>query len=69
MSNEEKKAEILRIHALAQAGYAGTLSNGNIVDRREHPEALPLQKNSLLGVPEPKPTADDTPAEVRRSSY
>jgi hypothetical protein len=51
---EEKKIEFERIHALVKEGYAGTLPGGRIVDRREHPEALPMQKNALLGVPEPK---------------
>lgn len=35
-------------------GYAGILPNGNIVDRRKHPEAIPVQKNELLGFGEPK---------------
>lgn len=35
-------------------GYAGVLPNGNIVDRREHPGALPMQQNSMLGIPKPK---------------
>jgi len=30
------------------------LSNGNIVDRKEHPEAVPMQENSLFGIPKPK---------------
>lgn len=34
-------------------GYAGVLPNGNIVDRREYPEALPMQQNSMLGIPKP----------------
>ncbi len=45
---------IEKMNALIKSGYAGVLSNGNIVDRREYPEAIPVQKNSLLGVPEPK---------------
>lgn len=35
-------------------GYAGILPNGNLVDRREHPEAIPVPKNDYLGIPEPK---------------
>jgi hypothetical protein len=52
--NEDFKAELLRIHELVKSGYAGTLPGGRIVDRREHPEAVPMQQNTLLGVPEPK---------------
>ncbi|HEX8747414.1 MAG TPA: hypothetical protein VF717_09445 [Pyrinomonadaceae bacterium] len=40
---------------LIKSGYAGTLPNGNIVDRREFPEAVPVAKNSLFGAPEPLP--------------
>lgn len=45
-------AEILDI---IRSGFAGTMpGNGMIVDCREHPEAIPIQKNELLNVPEPK---------------
>ena len=36
------------------SGYAGVLPNGNIVDRREFPDALPVQKNEMFNVPKPK---------------
>ena len=52
---EARKAEFLKLREIIQSGYAGTLSNGHIVDRREHPEAVPIQTNALLGVPEPLP--------------
>jgi hypothetical protein len=48
------KESIEKMQALIASGYAGVLSSGIIVDRREHPEAIPIQKNSLLNVPEPK---------------
>lgn len=35
-------------------GWAGCLQNGMIVDRRVYPDATPIQRNSLLGVPEPQ---------------
>jgi hypothetical protein len=54
MWSEERKAEFFKINEIVKAGYGGTLQNGNIVDRREHPEAIPLQKNTLLDCPEPK---------------
>lgn len=51
---EKKKEELLKIVELNKSGYAGCLPNGNIVDRREFPNAIPIQKNSLFGVVEPK---------------
>lgn len=39
---------------LNASGFAGCLPNGNIVDRRYFPEAIPVQKNSMFGVSEPK---------------
>lgn len=43
-----------RIKEFTNAGWAGVLGNGGIVDRRVHPEAIPIQANKLLGVPEPQ---------------
>jgi hypothetical protein len=45
---------LLKIQEIVKSGFAGVLPNGNIVDRREFPTAIPIQRNSLLGVPEPK---------------
>lgn len=39
---------------IIKSGYAGILPNGNIVDRRQHPEAIPCQENSLFNTPKPK---------------
>ena len=36
------------------AGYSGVLSKGWIVDRRIYPNAIPMQKNSMFGIPSPK---------------
>lgn len=52
--DQAKVDALWKIHGIASAGYAGVMPNGNIVDRREHPEAMPIPKNSLLGVPKPK---------------
>ena len=49
----QKIAEVVKL------GYGGMLPNGNLVDRREHPDAMPIQKNTLLGAPEPKPVGED----------
>lgn len=48
------REDLIEIYEINQSGYAGILSNGNIVDRRKYPTAIPVQKNSLLGIPEPK---------------
>lgn len=45
---------LLQALKIVESGYGGILSNGQIVDRREHPEAIPMQKNTELRVPEPK---------------
>jgi len=50
----DKLKELHKILKLNKTGYAGVMPNGNIVDRREHPDAMPVQKNRLLGIPTPK---------------
>jgi hypothetical protein len=35
------------------AGFAGCLPGGMLVDRRDHPEALPIPANTVLLVPPP----------------
>ena len=40
--------------AIIESGYAGVDKTGKIVDRREYPDAVPIQRNTLLDVPEPK---------------
>ena len=42
------------ILGLNASGYAGILPNGNIVDRREFNDAIPIQANSMFGVIAPK---------------
>lgn len=42
------------------SNWQSVLSNGNIVDRRKHPNAIPIQENSLFGVVKPKPLTDET---------
>lgn len=37
-----------------KSGYAGVMPNGNIVDRREYPEAVPIPENPLFNTPKPK---------------
>ena len=53
--NEEKLKELRKILELNKTGYAGVLPNGNIVDRREYPEAVPVQENKMFNVAKPKP--------------
>lgn len=54
-----KTHELGKTHETIKSGFAGTMPNGSIVDRRVYPEAIPLQQNSMLGVP--KPNALDEP--------
>lgn len=53
---------------LVQTGYGGVLPSGEIVDRREHPEASPIPSNPSMGVPAPvliEPTEEDLRTTVR----
>lgn len=45
------REDLIEIHEINQSGYAGINSNGHIVDRRKFPNAVPVQENSLLGIP------------------
>ncbi len=49
------REDLIKIHEINQSGYAGCDRNGNIVDRREHPESVPIQENRMMGIPKPKP--------------
>jgi len=51
---EDMVEGLTMIVELTKSGYAGTLPNGNIVDRREHPEAYPMAENPMLGIAKPK---------------
>lgn len=48
------RQDLIDIYDLNKTGYAGILPNGNIVDRRIHPEAIPVQENKLFGIPKSK---------------
>ena len=51
--DEEKVNLLLKTLEISKSGYGGILQNGNIVDRREHPEAMPIQENKMFGIPKP----------------
>lgn len=54
MEEEERKklllAEFDKINKANKEGYAGILSNGNLVDRRDVPEARPVPENPMFNV-------------------
>lgn len=55
MKNDQERLKmLLEIQELNKSGYAGILPNGNIVDRRKFPEAIPIQENPLFNVAKPK---------------
>lgn len=56
LTEEEKKhlKALMDIKAIIASGWAGVTGKGGIVDRRIHPEAIPLQENKLMGTPKPK---------------
>lgn len=53
-ADRRKSDAIHKILELNKNGYAGVNKNGNIVDRREFPDAIPVQENSIFGVVKPK---------------
>lgn len=48
------RQDLIDIFEINQSGYAGINRKGHIVDRRMDPDAIPVQKNTLLGIPEAK---------------
>ena len=56
---EKGREDMIKIMEINDSGYAGVMPNGNIVDRREHPEAIPVQENKMMGIPKPKPVDRD----------
>ena len=62
---EERLKELMKIVELNKTGYAGILPNGNIVDRREFLDAIPVQENPIFGVVKPK---EINPLKVRLSN-
>lgn len=61
MSREMKKRleALLKVQKINKSGYAGCTRDGQIVDRRKFPDAVPVQANSLFGIPEPKPLPNE----------
>ena len=51
--DEEMFNLLLKTLEISKSGYGGVLQSGNIVDRREHPEAIPIEENKMFGVPKP----------------
>ena len=47
------------IQGLNASGYAGCTREGWIVDRREFPDAVPVQANGMFGVVKPKPLPEE----------
>lgn len=53
------REDLILVEEINQSGYAGIMpETGTIVDRRKFPFAIPVQKNILLGIPEPKEVID-----------
>lgn len=51
---QKGREDLIEIDEINQSGYAGCDRNGGIVDRRKHPEAVPVQENKMMGLPKPK---------------
>jgi len=70
MDKEQRLVELRKILELNKTGFAGILQNGNIVDRRVHPEAIPVQRNMAFGVVDSKPIKlDDLKLECEECWY
>ncbi len=46
--------DLILIAYINESGYAGIMPDGHLVDRRIYPQAIPIQENSLMGIPKPK---------------
>jgi len=56
---EQRRERLLKIKELSTTGFAGVMPNGQIVDRREMPQAVPMKRNIYFGIPDPQPVAGD----------
>ena len=48
------RQDLIDTYELMQSGYAGINQQGTIVDRRQFPNAVPIQENSMFNTPKPK---------------
>lgn len=48
------RQDLIDTYEINQSGYAGISKTGNIVDRRQYPDAVPVQENALFGIPPTK---------------
>lgn len=56
---EANRWDLIVAMYINDSGYAGIMpDNGRIVDRRIYPEAIPVQENSMMGIPPPKNPED-----------
>lgn len=51
---DQPKDPLEWINGLNASGYAGITRKGCICDRREFPDAIPIKRNYLFNVAEPK---------------
>lgn len=58
---EKGREDLIEIMEINDSGYAGILSTGEIVDRRKHPKAIPIQENKMFGIPKPKDLEEESP--------
>lgn len=53
MENEKRLKYLIGTVAISQSGYGGISPQGDIVDRRKHPSAVPIPENSMMKIPKP----------------
>ena len=56
---EAGREDLIKVSEINDSGYAGCDRKGQIVDRRDNPQAVPVQENSLLGIPKPNKLEND----------
>ena len=56
------REDLIKHEEIKESGYMGCMPNGNLVDRREHPEAIPVMENQMLGFPKPQELPGDRTA-------
>jgi hypothetical protein len=58
-AGQDHHADLLKLVEAIHSGYGGVMPNGNVVDRRQHPSAVPIPANPFFKTPAPKPVPNN----------
>lgn len=53
-AREKVRVLLTFMQDVTEKGYSGMARGGMLVDRREHPDAIPVPANTMMGIPRPK---------------